>query len=192
MGGDLTPQDAAERHAAHEYHHKGGESTCTDPRGQRHLRGNLQGREDRDPREPRCEHGNRQQGHTVHMREGEGGQRIDRARTRHQHIARELRSHTRQKHGAAHGANADAGQQHPIDFRALTQLAPHDERKQRPRRGSKHKEGAAADEHYLQGAGVHDETHPDANRTEESLRGQRALAMLAPPSQQYHQDADVG
>jgi hypothetical protein len=42
---DLSPQDAAERHASHEHDDKGNEPARTHPWRQRHLRRNLQRRE---------------------------------------------------------------------------------------------------------------------------------------------------
>ena len=39
---------------------------------------------------------------------------------------------------------------------------------------------------------MHHETHADANRGQEALGRQRALVVLAPPTQQHREDADVG
>ena len=39
---------------------------------------------------------------------------------------------------------------------------------------------------------MHDKTHADANCGQETLGGQRALVVLAPPREQRSEDADVG
>ena len=185
-GRDLSPQNAAKRHPSHEYYDEGGEATRAHPRGQGHLSGDLERRKNRDPGEAYRQHRDCQQRDIVHVREGERGKRIERARACNQRIAGDSGTHTRQQRGARHGTDADAGEQRTVDFRALPQFPPDDKREQRPRRGSENKKRTSADEHYLQRAGMHDETHAHAHRTEKAFRRQRALAMHAPPPQQHH------
>jgi hypothetical protein len=91
--GDLTPQNAAERHSAREYDHECSEPTGAHPRGQRHLCGDLKCRENRDPGDAGRQHGDCQQADVLDVSECEGRKRIEGARTRDHGIARDFRPH---------------------------------------------------------------------------------------------------
>ena len=189
---DLPPQDAADRHAAHEHDDESGESARTHPRRQRHLGRDLQCRQNRDPRDAGGQH-----------RDGQQTRRSARARARAP-PARRARSRPRPARRARFSRAPAAARTAPatapmpmhvsrqtVDFRAAAEFAPHDEREQRPRRAGKHEEGAATDQHDLQRPRVHDEAHADANRAQKALGRQRTLVVLAPPPQQHRKDADV-
>ena len=85
--GDLAPEDAPERHPAHEHDDERRESSRAHPLRQGQLRGDLQGGQDRDPGDTGRKHGERQESDILDMGERQRGHGVKNARPGDQRIA---------------------------------------------------------------------------------------------------------
>jgi len=114
---NLPPQNAAEPHPAHEHDDECGEPPGAHPFGQRQLRGDLQRRENRDPGYARGQHRRHEEREVLHVREGQGGERVQRACAATS-ASRETFVRTRGRTMApANRADSDARQQDAVDLR---------------------------------------------------------------------------